>query len=97
MRHLRNATGRPARSSAWYGGQVFDSVGERVHFRLALVAIVVALAVPAAAQDRAAGVQMAFARAQHLKHGINASVGSHSRAITPPRTRIATRTRRTLR
>jgi aryl-phospho-beta-D-glucosidase BglC (GH1 family) len=44
-----------------------------VHFRLGLVAIVVALAVPAAAQDRAAGVQMAFAREQHLKHGINAS------------------------
>jgi aryl-phospho-beta-D-glucosidase BglC (GH1 family) len=29
--------------------------------------------VPALAQDRAAGVQTAFARAQHLRHGINAS------------------------
>jgi len=32
-----------------------------------------ALALSAAAQDRAAGLQTAFARVQHLRHGINAS------------------------
>jgi hypothetical protein len=32
------------------------------------------LALPAAAQDHAAGLQTAFARAQHLKRGINASM-----------------------
>ena len=42
-------------------------------FRLSCVAILIALAVAAPAQDRAAGLQTAFARAQHLKHGINAS------------------------
>jgi aryl-phospho-beta-D-glucosidase BglC (GH1 family) len=36
-------------------------------------AVVVAMVMPAAAQDRAADVQLAFQRAQHLKHGINAS------------------------
>jgi hypothetical protein len=40
-----------------------------VRFLLALLIF----ALPATAQDRAAAVQMAFARAQHLKHGINAS------------------------
>jgi aryl-phospho-beta-D-glucosidase BglC (GH1 family) len=39
---------------------------------LCLAALVV-LALPAIAQDRAADVKTAFARAQHLKHGINAS------------------------
>jgi aryl-phospho-beta-D-glucosidase BglC (GH1 family) len=43
---------------------------------LSFVAVVLAFAIPADAQvpqDRAADVQTAFARAQHLKHGINAS------------------------
>ncbi len=44
-----------------------------MHCRLSFVAILLALALPAAAQDRAAGIETAFARAQHLKHGINAS------------------------
>ena len=35
--------------------------------------VLLALTLPAAAQDRAAGVQTATARAQHLKRGINAS------------------------
>ena len=38
-----------------------------------LLAILIALAIPAVAQDRGTDVQTAFARAQHLKHGINAS------------------------
>ena len=37
------------------------------------LAIFLALALPAHAQDRPAGLQTAFARAQHLRHGINAS------------------------
>ncbi len=41
--------------------------------RLSIFAVLLALALPAAAQDHAAGLQTAFARAQHLKHGINAS------------------------
>jgi len=42
-----------------------------VRYRLAL--LLLALAVPAAAQDRGADMRTAFARVQHLKHGINAS------------------------
>jgi endoglucanase len=43
--------------------------------RLCLLCLVVMLAVvlPATAQNRAAGFETAFARAQHLQHGINAS------------------------
>ncbi len=41
--------------------------------RLRCLVVLLALALPAAAQDRAAGLQTAFARAQHLRHGINAS------------------------
>ena len=41
--------------------------------RLRCLVVLLALALPAAAQDRAAGLQAAFARAQHLRHGINAS------------------------
>ncbi len=41
--------------------------------RLIFIVLLVALAVPATAQDHAAGLQIAFARAQHLRHGINAS------------------------
>ncbi|MGA2571874.1 MAG: cellulase family glycosylhydrolase [Terracidiphilus sp.] len=41
--------------------------------RLSFVALLIALAAPAAAQDRAAQVQTASMRAQHLRHGINAS------------------------
>ncbi len=47
-----------------------------MNLRSSCLAVLVALAVPAAAQspqDRAADVQTAFTRAQHLKHGINAS------------------------
>jgi len=43
-----------------------------VYFRLCCLAVLLALALPVAAQDRA-GVQTAFARAQHLKRGINVS------------------------
>jgi len=43
-----------------------------VRLRLRWLAVLLALALPAAAQDRA-GVQTAFARAQHLKRGINVS------------------------
>lgn len=41
--------------------------------RLCIFAVLIALALPVAAQDHAAGLQTAFARAQHLRHGINAS------------------------
>ncbi len=41
--------------------------------RLCILAVLLALALSAAAQDRAAGLQTAFARVQHLRHGINAS------------------------
>ena len=44
-----------------------------MHLRLPCLAVLLALSLSAAAQDRAAGVQTAFARAQHLRHGINAS------------------------
>jgi aryl-phospho-beta-D-glucosidase BglC (GH1 family) len=44
-----------------------------VHLRPCSLAILLALIIPASAQDRAAGTQTAFARAQHLRHGINAS------------------------
>jgi len=37
------------------------------------LAAMVVLTLPAVGQDRAADVKIAFARAQHLKHGINAS------------------------
>lgn len=37
------------------------------------LAILLAFTIPAFAQDRGAGTQTAFARAQHLRHGINAS------------------------
>ncbi|MGB6693926.1 MAG: cellulase family glycosylhydrolase [Terracidiphilus sp.] len=40
---------------------------------LASLAVLVAFGSTGVAQDRAADVQIAFARAQHLKHGINAS------------------------
>lgn len=42
-----------------------------LRFRFLIVLLVFAL--PALAQDRAAEVRLAFARAQHLRHGINAS------------------------
>lgn len=46
-----------------------------VRFRCSalVLAVSVAFTLPLAAQDRAAGVQTAKARAQHLQHGINAS------------------------
>ena len=40
---------------------------------VAFASVVVALALPAFAQDRPSELRTAFARAQHLKHGINAS------------------------
>lgn len=44
--------------------------------RCRCLAVLVALAMPTAllAQDRAADVRTAFARAQHLRHGVNASI-----------------------
>ncbi len=44
-----------------------------MHFRWAVLGVLLALSVSAVAQDHAAGVKTAFARALHLKHGINAS------------------------
>jgi endoglucanase len=46
-----------------------------VRLGLRCLAILLVLALPAAAQDRAAGlaIAFAFARAQHLRHGINAA------------------------
>ena len=47
-----------------------------MHFRFRLLVILLALAIPALAQDRSAGLpgrDTAFARARHLEHGINAS------------------------
>ena len=44
-----------------------------MHLRLNCVALLLAIALPAAAQDFATGSQIAFARAQHLKRGINVS------------------------
>ena len=41
--------------------------------RLLCLALLLAFALPAAAQDHTAAQQTAFTRAQHLKHGINAS------------------------
>ncbi len=46
-------------------------MGNRIRF--GLLAALVALAIPAVSQDRSAEVKLAFARAQHLRHGINAS------------------------
>jgi endoglucanase len=40
---------------------------------LRLVSLLLVIACPVFAQDRSAGLQTAFARAQHLRHGINAS------------------------
>jgi len=40
---------------------------------LSTFALMLALALPLAAQNRAAGVQTAMARARHLQHGINSS------------------------
>jgi endoglucanase len=45
-----------------------------VRFRTLLLAVIFAFGLQALAQDHAADVQTAFARAQHLKHGINASI-----------------------
>ena len=44
-----------------------------MNFRFCCLAALLAFALPVAAQDRAAGLETAFARAGHLKHGINAS------------------------
>jgi hypothetical protein len=44
-----------------------------VNKRFTCLAVLLALAVPCVAQDHDADVKIAFARAQHLKHGINAS------------------------
>ena len=44
-----------------------------MHFRFRCFLALLIFALPVAAQDRAAGSQIAFARAQHLRHGINAS------------------------
>jgi len=45
-----------------------------VRLRSCCVAAVLLLALPAVAQDRGAGLRTAFSRAQHLRHGINASL-----------------------
>jgi endoglucanase len=54
-------------------GREFEGGNPPVAIRLCLLAVVLALCLPAAAQDRAADVATAFARARHLRHGINAS------------------------
>ena len=45
-----------------------------MRFRTLIPAVFFTFALTAFAQDRAADLQTAFARAQHLKHGINASI-----------------------
>jgi hypothetical protein len=45
-----------------------------MQLRLVCLAVLFALTLPAVAQDRAAELQTAFSRAQHLKRGINASM-----------------------
>ena len=54
--------------------------GFEVRYRLAF--LLLALAVPAAAQDRGADMRTAFARVQHLKHCINAWSGSPNMPVT---------------
>lgn len=44
-----------------------------MHIRIRFLAALFVIALPAAAQDYASGLQTAFARARHLKRGINAS------------------------
>ncbi|HEV2484030.1 MAG TPA: glycoside hydrolase family 5 protein [Terracidiphilus sp.] len=44
-----------------------------MHLRFRYLVLVLAFSLPLAAQDRAAGLQTAIARARHLQHGINAS------------------------
>jgi len=44
-----------------------------VPLRLRCLVAILSIAIPAAAQDRATELKVAFARAQHLRHGINAS------------------------
>jgi aryl-phospho-beta-D-glucosidase BglC (GH1 family) len=62
------------RVPAWYGGLGSDFQEDAaMPLDRRLLAVLLALAAPAAAQDRAAGLATAFARAQHLRHGINAS------------------------
>jgi aryl-phospho-beta-D-glucosidase BglC (GH1 family) len=56
------------------GFSFFDLQGGfAMHSRLRCLAALLALALPAAAQDHAAALRTAFARAQHLKRGINTS------------------------
>ncbi len=45
-----------------------------MHLRLPCLAVLLSLTLPAVAQNRAAELQTAFQRAQHLKRGINASM-----------------------
>jgi endoglucanase len=69
------------RTLAWYRYPVVDSGRISVRINFSFLAVLLAFAIPAtaqnpqdhSAQDRVADVQTAFARAQHLKHGINAS------------------------
>ena len=44
-----------------------------MHLRFRCLVFLLAVALPSAAQDRAAGLQTAIARDRHLQHGINAS------------------------
>lgn len=44
-----------------------------MHFRLICLTVLLALTLPAAAEDHAAAQRTAFSRAQHLKRGVNAS------------------------
>ena len=44
-----------------------------MRLRLSSLAVLIALAVPSVAQDRSTEFQTVFTRAQHLRHGINAS------------------------
>jgi endoglucanase len=47
--------------------------GFAMHLRFRCLVFLLAVALPSAAQDRAAGLQTAIARDRHLQHGINAS------------------------
>src|ERR1017187_9008171 len=60
------------RHMVWLARVKFQG-GFAMHLRFRCLVFLLAVALPLAAQDRAAGLQTAIARARHLQHGINAS------------------------